>query len=148
MFEEIANKPIRMAKINRFKGRVLIELRERLANISDMMRVIDKDEQSNFAAWVFENFVLTSLASYLFESYSMTKEVNKNESVGLVVYAIPTETIDVWLQDDYDFVERYLQWCYQNKPKFIPVLTDEIMAHYLVTPIELALYEYRKEMKE
>lgn len=148
MFEEIANKPIRMAKINRFKGRVLIELMERLANISDMMRVMDKDEQSNFASWVFENFVLTSLALYLFESYSMTKEVSKNESVGLVIYAIPTETIDVWLQDDYDFVERYLQLCYKNKPKFIPVLTDEIMAHYLVTPIELALYEYRKEMKE
>lgn len=137
MLEKLSEEDIRIKKIDELKNKIKTEIDE----ITKIIKVDDDDyHHISFYLNILHNHILegsdrNGAAFMQWEYYDTQKDI--------IQYTIPIGTINMWLQDDYNFTRRFIYNIAQNPNAR---LSDEFFVNNMLTAVEEIIYE--KRMKE
>ena len=129
----------RMKKVNKLKEKILTEIDKRLK-----LFIVEIDSSIPMEDYIFcvnESFSLHKLKLFVKSKYSfIDKEWGE--------YIISEENLDIWLQDDYDFVLNYLILAEENEYNIIPMLNDSFLQHRFTNITEMVKWRMNKNEME
>lgn len=149
MYEKISETAIRQSKINALKTKIRKEVEERTYRVQASMRMLLEQETRNAEEWgycVNLAFFLTQLTEFIsWEGAFQNKEVEyPNEDI--VVYTISIDEIDIWLQENFNFVSHLLSVIEHDNgfANIAGYLDDRFLSRGLLNIVERTLYEQKQ----
>ena len=111
MVEKISEISIRKEKVNRLKEKILKEINEELESFKndlkyDMTNGIKYIDEFEYT--ISHMHYLFRLRDYINQDYVFTTVINKDDKLDRVVYQVPIMEIEIWLQDNFNFVRHFL----------------------------------------
>lgn len=109
-YEKISNIPIRREKIRRLKEKITMEIEKEIELckkdlIYDLTVKIDKEEFDNTIEIIHR---LNKLKEYIDYDWSFMCDTYKDSKRDIIVYEVSIKNIDIWLQDDYVFINKII----------------------------------------
>jgi hypothetical protein len=149
MYEKISETAIRQSKINALKTKIRKEIEKYTSSIRENMKILLKQEIINTEMWdycVNVAFFLTQLTEFVdWEGAFQNKEAeNPNEDI--VVYTISIDEIDIWLQENFNFVSHLLSVIEHDNgfANIAGYLDDRFLSRGLLNIVERTLYEQKQ----
>jgi hypothetical protein len=144
MSEKLSERPIREEKVNRLKTKILAEIEEEHGYLKYLML----DDDDYFDEHLEQYYQLTQLKYYIqaedtFFAYEMMSEVHD-----CIVYQISDEDLNIWLQDDYNFVHSFLTEMFDNPWSLFKRLNDEYFGYHFTNFFEKMAYEEKIKRRD
>lgn len=150
MSEKISESAVRQSKINALKTKIRKEVEEHTCCVQASMKMLLEQETINAEEWSYCTalaFFLTQLTEFIsWEGAFQNKEV-EYPNKDIVVYTIPLDEIDIWLQENFNFVSHLLSVIKQNNgfANIARYLDDRFLSRGLLSILERTLYEHKSE---
>lgn len=149
MHEKISESAIRQSKINALKTKIRKEVEERTYRVQASMRVLLEQKTRSAEEWgycVNLAFFLTQLTEFIsWEGAFQNKEAEyPNEDI--VIYTISIDEIDIWLQENFNFVSHLLSVIEHDNgfANIAGYLDDRFLSRGLLNIVERTLYEQKQ----
>lgn len=104
MSEKLSERPIREEKIKRLKEKILVEIEEEYERLRFWM----SEDSEHFDNYVEQYYQLAQLKNYITAEHTFWNYEAMYEKDDYVVYQVSEKTLDIWLQDDYNFVIAFM----------------------------------------
>ena len=111
MYEKISEIPIREEKIKKLKEKILADIDKHLARNQRDMKVYLTDNEDAIEDWDFmvtQEFTLLRLKDFIKNKYTFWSTEARYETKDIIIYKISDRDLNIWLQDDYYFVDSFL----------------------------------------
>lgn len=135
--------PIRQAKVKALKERILTGIKEELEIIKTDMSE-NSLEDSFFERFLKQGFALLKLKDYVEKETAFMLCEEEYPEEDLVVYRVPEKYIDIWLQEDYNFVSKFL-FEVEEDDFVCHKLSDRYFAFYFMSVFELIVYDKNEQ---
>lgn len=122
----------RIKMVNKLKEKILTEIDKRLK-----LFINEMDSSISMEDYIFsvnESFSLYKLKLFVKSIYSFNGKKWGN-------YIISKKKLDIWLQDDYNFVINYLVLAEENEYNIIPMLNDSFFQYRFTSIIDMVKME-------
>lgn len=107
--EKISEKHLREEKVRKVKEKILKEIAEEVGRCKNGIGyALDYDDEEYFDEMIFRIHSLFRLKKYIEREYTFMKETALNYDSDLVIYTVSIDYINIWLQDDYNFVSEFI----------------------------------------
>lgn len=155
MYEKISETAIRQSKINTLRTKIHKEIEKYTSSIRENMKILLEEEIINPDMWdycVNVAFFLTQLTEFVdWEGAFQNKEA-ENPKKDAVVYTISVDEIDIWLQEEFNFVSHLLSVIKYDDgfATIAAYLNDRFLSRGLLSIVERTIYEHdlRDKTKE
>lgn len=139
MYEKISDESIRIEKVKKLNRKILSE-------IDDLLRKYRNGLSKNlndigFEFCVRRSFALLELKKYVENEYSFMSYEVKDYNNDIVVYTISDKDLNIWLQEDYSFVIRFLVEAENVDYDVFQILNDKYFGHNFTNICESILYD-------
>ena len=111
MYEKISEIPIREEKIKKLKEKILAEIDKYLLRNRRYMKVYLTDNEDVIEDWDFmitQEFSLLRLKEYIENGNTFWSIEVRYEEEDIIVYQVSDRELNIWLQEDYNFVSNFL----------------------------------------
>lgn len=144
MSEKLSERPIRAEKVSRLKTKILAEIEKEHDHIKHLML----DEDDYFDEHLEQYYQLTQLKYYIqaedtFFGYEMMSDVHD-----CIVYQISDEDLNIWLQDNYNFVHSFLVEMLDNPWNLFKRLNDRYFGYQFTNFFEKMAYEEKIKRRD
>lgn len=150
MNEKFSETTTRQNKINLLKSKIRDEIKEDEINIKLNMKILLEYNDLNYDAWkccVDKAFFLESLKIFINSEKSFWSLIAGDYNTDTAIYNISLDDINIWLQEDYNFVHR-LFFLVENRLGMLDfILTDKFLGMELISTYEWVLYSKRIETR-
>lgn len=106
MYEKISDEIIRLEKVKKLKQKILSEINVSLNRYRNMIFKNPNDKSCEF--FIKQSFVLLKLKEYIEYKYSFMDYQYRNIDRDIIIYTISDKDLNIWSQEDYSFVTRFL----------------------------------------
>lgn len=142
MYEKISDEIIRIEKVQKLKQKILSEIDDLLSRYRNGL-----SENLNDRGFVFcikQSFALLKLKEYIEDKYSFMDYQYRNADRDIIIYTISDKDLNIWSQEYYSFVTRFLVEA-ENVDYDISRLLDDRYFGYNFTDIcESILYDKKQ----
>ena len=133
-----------MKKVQQLKKKILDELN---CVQRDLQTSLQRDLSAEDYAFAINcAFALIQLEKFLQEDGSFMHEIAMYSEQDIVIYNVANRDLCIWLQDRFNFVERYLMLASERNFNVFAMLNDKYFGGGFTSVIERALFE--KEQSE
>ena len=150
MKEKISESTIRQDIINALKNKILNEIDEYNIRVKEYMKLLLNHDTIDDELWkhyVDTAFFLEKLTEFINREQAFTSFEVSYPDRDMIIYTISSEEIDIWLQEDYNFVHSLLFliesengfWCIYN------YLNDRFLSQNLTNIFERILYNKKQK---
>ena len=151
MNEKISDKPIREAKIKRLKEKILKEIEEELERgkrdlTYDLTNGIEDEYEFKYV--IHTMHYLYKLREFVNWEHSFNMIYAEYYNFDIVIYAVSMREIDIWLQDDYNFVTQFLfNVNYDDNVIVEHMLNDEYLGINFTNIFDAIAYDEKQKTK-
>lgn len=147
MNERISDGQKRFEKIEKLKRKVLADIEKRLGFIKEDLKIFPFTDD-DFKFQIQNSWALYRLQEFMQKKSAFQTIAASFPEQGLIIYKVSEECLDIWLQDDYNFVCSFL--CQAERCNFdvSPILNDDYFGHCFTSVFEIALYQEKKKGNE
>ena len=142
MYDKISDEKIRREKVSKLKEKILFEMGIKLSYIK---KSIIKHTDDSFDFYIKTGYALLKLKEYIENDNSFMSYVAKYSDENIIIYTIPDKNLDVWMQKDYFFVQRFLFKVEESDYIIDSMLTDKYFGSDFTNICDLILYENKKQ---
>lgn len=139
MNERISEKAARVEKVQRLKKRILSELEQKQNNVKTLLQRDLSAEDYVFT--INDAFALVKLKEFLQEDTSFMRVIAANQDQDIIIYNVSDKDLNVWLQDGYSFVGKFLMQAAERGYDIFSMLNDQYFGTEFTSVIEQLLYE-------
>lgn len=145
--EKLSEKEIRNKKIVQLKEKIKKEIEEKILDNKQYMKAYL--EENDFDTWkslITEAFVLLKLKEYveLNTSFNMIETCIPEKDI--IIYTISIDLINLWLQDEYQFVNQFLfNMEYDEIKNVFTILNEKYFAYNFTNIYDIVLYKQKNE---
>lgn len=147
--EKISESHIREEKIKKLKEQILSEIDKcSKRNIEYLKTLISQDEidQEEYDYIITQEFNISKLKDYVNFKGSFNSFSAKYPSEDIIIYLVHIDNINIWLQEDYNFVGEFLAHIeYDNIKDVFTMLNDRYFAYEFTSIFDLARYHEKME---
>lgn len=143
MYEKISDEEIRREKVNKLKEKILFEIGIKLSHIKK--GIVKHTDDNYFDFYIKTGYVLLKLKEYIENENSFMSYVAKYSDENIIIYTIPDKNLDVWMQKDYFFVQRFLFKVEESDYIIDSMLADKYFGSDFTNICDLILYENKKQ---
>lgn len=143
MYNKISDEKIRREKVSKLKEKILFEIGIKLSYIKK--RIIKHTDDDSFDFYIKTGYALLKLKEYIENDNSFMSYVAKYSDENIIIYTIPDKNLDVWMQKDYFFVQRFLFKVEESDYIIDSMLTDKYFGSDFTNICDLILYENKKQ---
>ena len=149
MYEKISETAIRQSKINALKTKIRKEIEKYTSSIRENMKILLEQEIINTEMWdycVNVAFFLTQLTEFVDWEGAIQNKEAENPNEDIVVYTISIDEIDIWLQENFNFVSHLLSVIEHDNgfANIAGYLDDRFLSRGLLNIVERTLYEQKQ----
>ena len=137
MYEKISEIPIREEKIRKLKEKILSEIDVHLNQNRQCMKIYLNNEENKYSKEYWEllitnEFSLLRLRDYIQDKYSFCGFIISYEKEDIIIYKISDRTLNIWLQEEYDFDSNFLYKIEDNEKcnNVFFMLNDDYFGHH------------------
>lgn len=142
MYEKISDEIVRREKIRKLKEKIILEIEKRISNYKKGLQSNIEDELFNY--YIKEFFVLLELKQYLESDYCFMGYEAKYNDKDIVIYMVSDRNLDIWLQEDYSFVENYLLKAEEAGYNIFSILNDKYFGYNFTNIFDSILYDEKQ----
>ena len=105
---------VRQGKINLLKRKIKDEIKEYETNVKLNIKILLEDDDLNYEVWkhyIDMTFFLEKLKYFVDSEKSFWSIIARDYKTDTVIYVISLDDIDIWLQEDYNFVHSLFFLC-------------------------------------
>ena len=152
MNEKISDKPIREDKIKRLKEKILKEIEEELERgkrdlTYDLTNGIEDEYEFKYV--IHTMHYLYKLREFVNWEHSFNMIYAEYYNFDIVIYAVSIREIDIWLQDDYNFVTQFLfNANYDDNVIVEHMLNDEYLGINFTNIFDAIAYDEKQKNEE
>lgn len=106
-YEKISDEPKRWEKVNKLKSKILADIKGKV-DVCKFELHSDTTLDEDYSFWVYRCFYLLELKKYIEDKYTFMCWTCEYEDKDIRIYVISDLYLDIWLQDDYSFVDTFL----------------------------------------
>lgn len=145
--EKLSEKEIRDKKIVQLKEKIKKEIEEKILDNKQYMKAYL--EENDFDTWnllITETFALLKLKEYveLNTSFNMIETCISEKNI--IIYTISIDLINLWLQDEYNFVNQFLfNMEYDEIKDVFTMLNEKYFAYNFTNICDIILYKQKNE---
>lgn len=145
--EKLSEKEIRDKKIVQLKEKIKKEIEEKILDNKQYMKAYL--EENDFDTWkslIMEAFALLKLKEYveLNTSFNMIETCIPEKDI--IIYTISIDLINLWLQDEYKFVNQFLfNMEYDEIKNVFTMLNEKYFAYNFTNIYDIILYKQKNE---
>ena len=145
--EKLSEKEIRDKKIIQLKEKIKKEIEEKILDNKQYMKT--SLEEDDFDIWnllITDAFALLKLKEYveLNTSFNMIETCIPEKDI--IIYTIPIDLINLWLQDEYEFVNQFLfNMKYDEIKNVFTMLNEKYFAYKFTNIYDIVLYKQKNE---
>lgn len=111
MYEKISEIPIREEKIRKLKEKIFSEIENYSMRMKERMKLYFINNEEDSDEWNFmitEEFALLRLKEFVESKGAFQSFEARYEDKDIIIYQVSDKTLNIWLQDDYDFTLSFL----------------------------------------
>ena len=142
MYEKISDEIVRREKIRKLKEKIILEIEKRISNYKKGLQSNIEDELFNY--YIKEFFVLLELKQYLESDQCFMGYEAKYNDKDIVIYMVSDRNLDIWLQEDYSFVENYLLKAEEAGYNIFSILNDKYFGYNFTNIFDSILYDEKQ----
>ena len=142
MYEKISDEIVRREKIRKLKEKIILEIEKRISNYKKELQSNIEDELFNYYIKGF--FVLLELKQYLESDYCFMEYEAKYNDKDIVIYMVSDRDLDIWIQNDYSFVENYLLKAEEAGYNIFSILNDKYFGYNFTNIFDSILYDEKQ----
>lgn len=156
MYEKISDEFKRQEKVNKLKKKILADIDKRINECKQELHsdtILDED----YSFWIYRCYYLLELKKYIEDEYTFMRWRNEYEDQDIRIYIINDRDLNIWMQEDYSFVDNYLfnlefnTEGMENKYYDHMLLNDQNFGHDFTSSSDVIRYEkslkHKKELK-
>lgn len=148
MYEKISETPIREAKIQKLKDKILREIEKYSTSVKNQMKLYLEDNKDNIEYWNFlitREFILLKLKEFIKDKSAFQSIEAMYGDIDTIVYQVSDRELNIWLQDDYDFVNNFLCRIDENNGSWYigDFLNNRFFGYQATNIIDYAIYDSR-----
>lgn len=147
MYEKLSETPIREEKIRKLKEKILTEIDKYSDRNRKHMKVYLTSNNDIVEDWYYmvtQEFLLLRLKEYIENVNSFWSFENKYDDKDIIIYQISDRKLNIWLQDDYDFVFNYLnKFEFEGVRDAYDILNDRYFGYEFTNIFDEILYNDR-----
>lgn len=150
MYEKISDKEIRNAKVEKVKQKILKEIEEYSTKV--LKRGIQnylKEKNADEELWnslIMEEHALLKLKEYIQNPNCFQEIIDIHPELDVIIYYVTDKTLDIWLQEDFNFTFRFLNTLENMEvPDVFVLLDDDFLDHNIGSIIDRVLYDQSKK---
>lgn len=106
-YEKISDESKRQEKVNRLKSKILTDINKKI-DVCKRELHSDATSDEDYSFWVYRYFYLLELKKYIEDKYTFMCWTYEYKDKDIRIYIIKDLYLDIWLQDDYPFVNTFL----------------------------------------
>lgn len=138
MVEKLSESDVRLGKITKLKKKIISDIDKLQTQIEASLRVYGWNEDDIITA-----YNLVKLRCFV-EKEDFMGFIVSDENSGNIIYDIPIQNIDMWLDESSRFVASYL--AHASRLGSIDfILNADYMGHSLISFTEQLIYETKKK---
>lgn len=146
-YEKISEKHLREEKVKKVKEKIFAEIEEWLNDAKHIIKIsLENNDEEEFNFWVTRAFNLARLKEYMQMENCFLSYHAMYDDQDTIVYRIPDKNLNIWLQDGYNFVSRFLGD--SDHADVFDLLNDNYFAYKHISIIEEIVYDKKQEEKE
>ena len=135
--EKLSERPIREEKVKRLKSKILAEIEEEQAYLKFAM----SEYKDHFDAFLEQYYQLMQLKNYIMTEHSFFDYEALSEKDDYIIYQITEKTLDIWLQDDYNFARDFMLRVYDNPWALFDMLNDRYFGYQFTNIFDIIVYD-------
>lgn len=143
MYEKLSNEPKRRIKVSKLKKKILEEIKKELDIYKRVIGETNSDDV--FFDLVRRGFVLLELQRYIENKNTFMRQYANFECDDIVIYIVSEKSLNIFLQDDYYFVFKFLLNAEENGWNVFKMLDDQYFEHEFISIIDSILYDKKQE---
>lgn len=143
MYEKLSNEPKRRIKVSKLKKKILEEIKKELDIYKRIIGETNSDDV--FFDLVRRSFVLLELQRYIENKNTFMRQYANFEYDDIVIYIVSEKSLNIFLQDDYHFVSKFLLNVEENGWNVFKMLNDQYFEHEFISIIDSILYDKKQE---
>ena len=146
MYEKISDESKRQEKVNKLKSKILANINKKI-DVCKFELHSDTTSDEDYSFWVYRCFYLLELKKYIEAKYTFMCWTYECEDKDIRIYVVNDLYLNIWLQDDYSFVNTFLynlefetevKCNYSNMYSY---LNDNYFGHNFTSILDVARYE-------
>lgn len=142
MYEKISDEIIRLEKVKKLKQKILSEINVSLNRYRNMIFNNPNDKSCEF--FIKQSFVLLKLKEYIEYKYSFMDYQYRNVDRDIIIYTISDKDLNIWSQEDYSFVTRFLVESERIDYDVSQLLNDKYFGYSFTDISESILYDKKQ----
>lgn len=153
MNEKISETPIREEKVRRLKIKILQEIEEISYKIKEDIKQYLINEENDLEFWenlILDEFSLLKLKTFI-ESQKAFQSIEaqyKDKDKDIVIYCVCDDDLNIYLQENYNFVRNFLYEVENNEFYNISsMLNDRFFGHGFISILDRILYAQNRSKK-
>lgn len=139
--DKLSERPIREEKVKRLKSKILAEIEEEQAYLKFAM----SEYEDHFDEFLEQYYQLMQLKNYIMAEHSFWNYEASSEKDDYIVYQITEKTLDIWLQDDYNFARAFMLRVYDNPWELFDMLNDRYFGYHFTNIFDIIVYDKKQE---
>ena len=140
MSEKLSEQPVRAKKIERLKAKILAEIEEE----HEYLKLGMSEDSKHFDDYVEKYYQLAQLKNYITADNTFWTCEAMYEKEDCVVYQVSDKTLDIWLQDDYNFVHSFMVKIYDRPWALFKMLNDGYFGYQFTNLLDIIIYDDRR----
>ena len=147
-YEKISDESKRQEKVNKLKSKILTDINKKI-DVCKLELHSDTTSDEDYSFWVYRYFYLLELKKYIEGKYTFMCWTYECEDKDIRIYVINDLYLNIWLQDDYSFVDTFLyklefeaeiECSYSN---MYPYLNDNYFGYNFTDIVDEILYKQK-----
>jgi hypothetical protein len=122
------------------KEKILAEIKEE----HELLRFWMSKDSENFDCYVERYYQIAQLKNYIMEEYTFWSYEAMDEEYDYVVYQVSEKTLDIWLQDDYNFVIAFMIEAQDNSWALFGMLNDRYFGYQFTNIFDEIAYDIKR----
>lgn len=143
MYEKISDEIIRIEKVKRLKQKILSEINVSLNRYKNMISKNPNDKGCELC--IKQSFALLKLKEYIEDKYSFMDYQYRDANRDIVIYMISDKDLNIWSQEDYSFITKFLVESERVDYDVFLLLNDKYFGYSFTDICESILYDKRYE---
>ena len=101
--------------------------------------------EDDFDKFLAQYYQLMQLKNYIMTEYSFWNYEASSKKEDYIIYKIDEKTLDIWLQDHYNFVTAFLLRVHDNPWALFDMLNDRYFGYHFTNIFDEIAYDMKKE---
>lgn len=147
MYEKISDTETRKEKVRMLKQNILMDIEKKMCFLKvDIKSCMLSDDEFNYSVKRF--YALLCLKKYIENKHTFMLYTFKCPDEDAIVYVVGIKNIEIWLQDDYYFVDKFLSEAERCDFNISPCLEDRYFGRYFSSLLDSVIYDKRISEQE